>query len=119
MHSKTGTFIIVKKTNGTFQFSLRADSGRAILISNEYSGRESCEKGIEAVRKYSKVQQNFQMVNFTEVDFYFKLQDERGSILGSSDIYKSKLACKQDIIAVTALAANAEVDRYALDSITA
>lgn len=119
MHPKTGTFIIVRKTNGAFQFSLRADNGRAILISNEYSNRESCEKGIEAVRKYAQAQTNFQMVNFTEVDFYFKLEDEDGSILGSSDIYKSKLACKQDIIAVNALAAKAEVDHYAVDSITA
>ncbi len=119
MHHKIGKFIIVQKTNGSFQFSLRADSGRAILISNEYSNRESCERGISTVREYSLNEQNFQLLNFTEADFYFKLQDGNGQTIGSSDIYKSKLACRQDIIAVHKLAEKAEIESYAVDSLSA
>ena len=119
MHHKTGKFILVQKTNGTYQFSLRADSGRAILISNEYSCRESCETGISSVRECSLDEKNFQLLNFTETDFYFKLQDGNGQTIGASDIYKSKLACKQDIIAVHKFAAKAEIESYAVDSLSA
>ena len=115
MHRKTGKFIVVQKTNGSYQFSLRGDSGRAILISNEYSCRESCETGISTVRECSQDEQNFQLLNFSEADFYFKLQDQNGQTIGASDIYKSKMACTQDIIAVHSLAVNAEIESYAVD----
>lgn len=114
-----GLFIIVQKTNGAFQFSLRADNRRSILIGNEHSSKESCEQGIEAVRKYSRKQDNFHLVNFAEVDFYFKLEDENGLLLGSSDMYKSRLACQQDIMAVHALASSADVESYAIDTLPA
>jgi uncharacterized protein YegP (UPF0339 family) len=41
-----GKFIISKRTNGEFQFNLKAGNGQVILTSQGYSTKSSCENGI-------------------------------------------------------------------------
>lgn len=110
-------FVIVRKTNGKFQFSLRGTDGRAILISKEYGNKTICELYIQNVKKFAVVESNFNLRNISQVDFYFTLETEEGEVLGSSSIYKSRLACQHDIFAVRKLAPDAEIESYAVDNI--
>lgn len=107
-----GTFIIVQKSNGSFQFSLRAGNGRAILISPEFSDSASCEQGIEAVKEHYSDDANFVLRTSSKGEFYFNLETQSGHLLGSSDTYKNSVACHQDILAVKAFARGATVDNY-------
>ena len=45
-----GKFVVSKRTNGEFQFNLKADNGQIILTSEGYSTRTGCENGIASVR---------------------------------------------------------------------
>ena len=49
-----GKFVITKRTNGEFQFNLKAGNGQTILSSEGYSTKSACENGIESVRKNSQ-----------------------------------------------------------------
>nr|WP_276899570.1 YegP family protein [Pedobacter kyonggii] len=46
-----GKFVITKRSNGEFQFNLKASNGQTILTSEGYSAKSSCENGIESVKK--------------------------------------------------------------------
>ena len=49
-----GQFVITKRTNGEFQFNLKAGNGQTILSSEGYSTKPNCENGIKSVRKNSQ-----------------------------------------------------------------
>lgn len=57
-----GKFIIKKRTNGEFQFNLKASNGQVILTSEGYSTKSGCQNGIDSVKtnsndnsKYDKI----------------------------------------------------------------
>jgi uncharacterized protein len=106
------TFVIVQKSNGLYQFSLRAGNGRAILISPEFTSISICEKCIQAVREYATDDASFAIMTAANGDSYFNLEASNGKILGSSVMYESRRACSQDIIAVKTFAPEAFVDSY-------
>ena len=106
------TFVIVQKSNGLYQFSLRAGNRRAILISPEFASISICEKCIQAVREYATDDANFSIMTAPNGDSYFNLETSNGKILGSSVMYTSRTACSQDILAVKTFAPEAFIDSY-------
>ena len=46
-----GKFVITKRKNGEFQFSLKATNGQEILGSEGYTTMAACKNGIESVKK--------------------------------------------------------------------
>ncbi len=48
-----GKFVITKRSNGEFQFNLKANNGQSILSSEGYSTKNACENGIESVKRNS------------------------------------------------------------------
>lgn len=50
-----GKFVITKRSNGEFQFNLKANNGQTILTSEGYSAKSSCESGIESVKKMHRM----------------------------------------------------------------
>lgn len=44
-----GRFVISKRFTGDYQFNLKAINGQTILVSEGYSSKEGCKKGIESV----------------------------------------------------------------------
>ena len=46
-----GKFVITKRSNGEFQFNLKAGNGQTILSSEGYSSKSGCTNGIESVKK--------------------------------------------------------------------
>ena len=45
---------IFRDAQNEFRFRLRAPNGENIAVSEAYTSKENCKKGIEAVRKYAK-----------------------------------------------------------------
>ena len=48
-----GKFVISKRSNGDFQFNLKAGNGQVILASQGYADKAGCKNGIESVKKNS------------------------------------------------------------------
>ena len=55
-----GKFEVSTRTNGEFQFNLKADNGQVILTSQGYAGKDGCMNGIESVRKNSQDENMFE-----------------------------------------------------------
>ncbi|MCH5687292.1 YegP family protein [Niabella sp. W65] len=64
-----GKFVISKRTNGEFQFNLKAGNGQVILTSEGYANKSGCENGIESVKRMlammaAMIVKQLPMVNF-------------------------------------------------------
>lgn len=77
-------YIIEKKRNKTFCWSLLNRNGQALLSSGVYKSKAACKKGIEATRMNGQVESRFQKLKTRTGKFYFYLKARNGVILGSS-----------------------------------
>lgn len=104
-----GKFEITKRTNGDFQFNLKAGNGQVILTSQGYSAKAGCENGIESVRKNSADDARFDRKTSTNGKDYFNLTATNGQIIGSSEMYESTAARENGIESVKKNAPDAAV----------
>jgi uncharacterized protein YegP (UPF0339 family) len=105
-----GKFVITKRTNGEFQFNLKASNGQVILTSQGYATKASCENGIESVRKNSADDARFDRKTSTNGKDYFNLTATNGQIIGSSELYESLAARENGIESVKKNAPDAGVE---------
>ncbi|MBE9466493.1 YegP family protein [Dyadobacter subterraneus] len=84
-----GKYVITKRSNGEFQFNLKADNGQVILASEGYVAKSSCENGIESVRKNSPDDARYEKKTSSNGKFFFSLKATNGQIIGSSEMYES------------------------------
>ena len=105
-----GKFVITKRTNGEFQFNLKADNGQVILSSEGYSSKSNCENGIDSVRKNSPDDNKYDRKTSTNGKFYFNLKATNGQIIGTSEMYESSLSRDSGIASVKSNAPNASID---------
>ncbi|MBS7229660.1 YegP family protein [Flavobacterium psychroterrae] len=84
-----GKFVITKRTNGEFQFNLKANNGQTILSSEGYSTKAGCTGGIESVQKNSQDDSKFDKLESKSGKWYFNLKATNGQIIGSSEMYES------------------------------
>jgi hypothetical protein len=105
-----GKFVITKRTNGDFQFNLKAGNGQVILTSQGYATKAGCENGIESVRKNSADDAQFDRKTATNGKAYFNLISTNGHIIGSSEMYESTAARDNGIESVQHNAPDATVE---------
>ena len=82
-----GKFEVSKRSNGDFQFNLKAGNGQVILSSQGYSGKDACLGGIESVRKNAGTDANFERLDAKDGSKYFTLKAGNGQVIGSSQMY--------------------------------
>ena len=87
-----GKFVITKRSNGEFQFNLKASNGQTILTSEGYSAKSSCENGIESVKKNAQDDSRFEKKTSSNGKYHFNLKATNGQIIGSSEMYESTAA---------------------------
>ena len=104
-----GKFVITKRTNGEFQFNLKASNGQVILTSQGYASKTSCENGIESVKKNSADDDRFERKTATNGKDFFNLTSTNGQIIGSSEMYESIAARENGIESVKKNAPEATV----------
>ncbi len=104
-----GKFVISKRSNGEFQFNLKAGNGQTILSSEGYSDKSGCKNGIESVKKNSQDDKRFARETASNGKFYFNLTATNGQIIGSSQMYADEAGRDNGIDSVKANAPEAEV----------
>jgi uncharacterized protein YegP (UPF0339 family) len=87
-----GKFEINQRSNGEFQFNLKAGNGQVILTSEGYSNKAGCSNGIESVRKHAASDANFERKTAKDGSAYFSLKASNGQVIGKSEMYKSDAA---------------------------
>ncbi|PZD78530.1 YegP family protein [Mesonia sp. K7] len=105
-----GKFVIKKRTNGEFQFNLKANNGQIILTSEGYSTKSACENGIESVRKNSQEDSRYDKKESSNGKYYFNLKAANGQIIGTSEMYESTSGRDNGIESVKSNAPKAEVE---------
>lgn len=102
-------FEIYTDKAGEFRFRLKAKNGQAILASEGYKAKTSCQNGIESVKKNSQDDARFERNETTNGKFKFNLKATNGQVIGTSEIYESKAAMENGIESVKKNAPEAEV----------
>ena len=104
-----GKFVISKRSNGDFQFVLKAGNGQVILASQGYADKASAGNGVESVKKNSQDDGKFDRKTSSNGKPYFNLLAGNGQIIGSSEMYESEAARDNGIESVKKNAADASV----------
>jgi len=105
-----GKFIISKRTNGDYQFNLKAANGQVILTSQGYNSKSGCENGIESVKKNSQDDNKFERHTAKDGRCYFNLKASNGQIIGTSQMYESENGMENGIESVKSNAPGASVE---------
>lgn len=105
-----GKFVITKRSNGEFQFNLKANNGQPILTSEGYTTKSACENGIESVRRNSQDDNKFDLKTSSNGKPYFNLKATNGQIIGTSEMYESTAARDNGIASVKSNAPEASVE---------
>ena len=104
-----GKFEISSRSNGEFQFNLKAANGQVILSSEGYSSLPACQMGVESVRMHSADPAHFECKTAKDGSPYFNLKASNGQVIGKSEMYSSVSARDNGIESVMTNASGAEV----------
>jgi uncharacterized protein len=95
-----GKFVISTRSNGEFQFNLKADNHQVVLTSEGYSSRANCENGIRSVRENSQNDANYDRKKSTNGKHYFNLKAANSQVIGTSEMYESSTSMETGIASV-------------------
>lgn len=102
-----GKFVIIKRVNGEFQFSLKAGNGETILSSEGYSTKSNCQNGIESVKRNAPDENKYDRKIASNGKLYFTLEAANGQTIGVSELYESETGRNNGILSVKSQAPNA------------
>jgi uncharacterized protein len=108
-----GKFVMTKRSNGEFQFVLKAVNGEKILTSEGYTTKSNCINGIESVRKNAQDDSKYDRKNSSNGKFYFNLKATNGQVIGTSEMYENESSRNNGIASVKSNASDAAVDDLA------
>lgn len=104
-----GKFVITKRTNGDFQFTLKATNGERILTSEGYATKAGCLNGIDSVRTNAQNDARYDRKVAVNGEYYFNLTAANGEIIGTSELYESAAGRDNGIESVKSNAPQATV----------
>lgn len=104
-----GKFEIDHRSNGQFQFNLKAGNGQVILTSQGYSSKVACQTGIESVRVHAPNAKNFDSKAAKDASPYFNVVAGNGQVIGTSQMYSDASARDNGIRSVMENAPKATV----------
>ncbi|MCU0374665.1 MAG: YegP family protein [Chitinophagaceae bacterium] len=105
-----GKFVVSQRSNGDYQFNLKADNGKVILTSQGYAGKEGCLNGIQSVKQHATQDASFDRQTSANGKPYFSLKAGNGQIIGMSEMYESTAARENGIESVKKNAPDAAVE---------
>ncbi|AXY73006.1 DUF1508 domain-containing protein [Paraflavitalea soli] len=105
-----GKFVISQRSNGEFQFVLKAGNTEPILTSEGYTAKASCTNGIESVRTNSQDDSRYDKKTSSNNKFYFNLKAANGQIIGTSQMYESASGRDNGIASVKSNAPGATIE---------
>jgi Uncharacterized conserved protein len=105
-----GKFVISKRSNGEFQFNLKAGNGEIILTSEGYTTKANCQTGIESVKRNSQDDARYDRKTAKNGKFYFTLNATNGQTIGMSEMYDNESGRTKGIDSVKSNAVIAEIE---------
>ncbi len=84
-----GEFVIAKRSNGEYQFSLNTGHSQLMLASEGYKATQGCENGIESVRKNALELTKFDLKTTSNGKPNFNLNACNDEIIGISQMHTS------------------------------
>ncbi len=105
-----GKFVITTRSNGEYQFALKAGNGQTILSSEGYTNRAGCDNGIESVRKNATDDARYERKTAANGKYHFNLKAGNGQVIGSSQLYENEAGMENGIESVKSNAPDATVD---------
>ena len=103
-------FQIFKGKNKKSYFRLIAKNNETILASQGYSNLAACKKGIASVRTNAPNFDNYEFSLAKNNQFYFVLQASNKEVIGTSETYSSKQACRNGAMAVLNAVLDVEIE---------
>lgn len=104
-----GKFVVDKRSNGEFQFNLKAGNGLVILTSEGYAAKASCLNGVDSVRKNSQDDARYERKTASNGKPFFNLTATNGQVIGSSQMYADEAGRDNGIASVKSNAPDAEL----------
>ena len=95
-----GKFIITKRVDGDFQFSLTAGTGETILISEGYTSKSNCQNGIDSVKRNAPDDNKYDLRVASNGKLYFTLEATNGQTIGISELYENETGRNNGILSV-------------------
>ena len=95
-------YVIEKSSDGKFYFTLRADNGEKILMSEMYEAKAGAETGIAAVKINAGDDARYERKMSKGNQPYFVLKAANHEVIGTSEEYSSDSAMETGIAAVKA-----------------
>lgn len=80
-------FLIGKKPDGSYYFSLKASDGQVILTSESFESIDAVKSTIEAVKNLSLFEDRYEKRASSDGKYYFSLKTTDGRLLGSSGMF--------------------------------
>jgi uncharacterized protein len=102
-----GKFIITKRVNGDFHFSLKAGNGETILNSEGYTSKSNCQSGIDSVKRNAADDNKYDRKIASNGKLYFTLEAANGQTIGISELYESESGRSNGILSVKSIAPDA------------
>lgn len=104
-----GKFVVDERSNGEFQFNLKAGNGLVILTSEGYAARAGCLNGVDSVRKNSQDDARYERKTSGNGKPFFNLTASNGQVIGSSQMYADEAGRDNGIASVKSNAPDAEL----------
>ena len=104
-----GKFEIKLRTNGDYQFDLKAANGQVILTSQGYKSKDSCINGINSVKKNSQDDARFDRKQAKNGKPFFNLMATNGQVIGTSEMYSNNANMENGIASVKKNAPAADI----------
>lgn len=114
---------VIKAVPTGFHFSLKAGNGEIIGVSEVYTSKPACLKGIDSVRTNAAdaaledqtadgqaKNPKFEVYADKKGEFRFRLKAKNGEIILSSEGYKTKTSCLNGVESVRRNAPGADVE---------
>ncbi|MEI2456372.1 YegP family protein [Lysobacter firmicutimachus] len=95
-----GKYVISKRSNGEFQFVLKAGNGQTILASEGYGDKSGCRNGIASVQSNSPIDERYTRKTSSNAKPYFVLTAANHQVIGTSELYSSETARDDGIASV-------------------
>lgn len=92
MNTRMGHFTIYRDKAGQYRFTLYAQNGELILVSEGYTSLRGCMSGIQSVKMNSPFDERYLRLTAINGEYYFNLKASNGEIIGTSEMYSSKQA---------------------------
>lgn len=102
-----GYFEIKKRGDGQILLNLKANNGNIILTSEASIDAGTCQANMDAVKRNSLSNTNYEIKETTDRRFYFDLKADNGVVVGKSEIYMTKAGAGRGVDAVKRNAPNA------------